>query len=542
MISSAIKETNIPDIGNPALSVKAELLSIVLDEARKVQDKVLVFSQSLTTLDYLANLLQMQHRRVCRLDGSTAIPKRQDMIKNFNEGDQEVYLISTNAGGVGLNIQGANRVVIFDFKWNPVHDQQAVGRAYRIGQEKTVFVYRFVVAGTFEEDLQNKAVFKMQLASRVVDKKNPVSWSKRLGSVLHHIRPAPAKSLTEFVGKDRILDKLIGYKDRAVIRSIVSTDTFEEEDGTEELTAEERQHAEDMVKMNRLRLTDPAEYERQREEEAQRLLTERVSSIPQTDLAPSTTAGAAALAQATPTALPGTSRFRVVHQQNMNRPGSLPFQSGSGGLPSTAAQNQFPQRYPQQQVGTGRGGAQVSGRAGPPLAPRPIAGANTYFGSVTQQPGPAPANDGPTAQPAPSTSARVLSTRGPLFTASPRARDAFRSALRSKLESLASAGHACTAGPQEATARRVTTLIENNLERMGNGFILNDQHWNMLKEYLAHDRFALAAASGHLAPSYLARIARQELERRMEVLRGLSEEGFREQCMAPGTKLPDPVV
>ena len=84
-------------------------------------------------------------------------------------------------------------MVIFDFKWNPVQEQQAIGRAYRIGQEKTVFVYRFVVAGTFEEDLQNKAVFKMQLASRGVDKKNPVSWSKRLGTLLHSIDPVPAE-------------------------------------------------------------------------------------------------------------------------------------------------------------------------------------------------------------------------------------------------------------------------------------------------------------------------------------------------------------
>ena len=265
---AVLKETYSLDPIDPSLSRKVELLTLVLDESRLVGDKVLVFSQSIPTLDYLTTLLKLQKRRICRLDGRTLISKRQEMIKDFNTGEQEVYLISTNAGGVGLNIQGANRVVIFDFKWNPVHDQQAIGRAYRIGQTKPVFVYRFMVAGSFEESLHNRAVFKMQLASRVVDKKNPVSWSNRLGSLIHPIKPVPAADLSNFVGKDAILDKLVAFSGaEGAIRFIVSTDTFEEEDPTADLTAEDRKEASAMAKRNRLRATDPPAYQKLLEEE-----------------------------------------------------------------------------------------------------------------------------------------------------------------------------------------------------------------------------------------------------------------------------------
>lgn len=254
-------------LDDPCLSVKVDLLVQILNQAKACNDKVLLFSQSIPTLDYLAMLLESQGRLFCRLDGSTDIQKRQAQTKRFNSDDSEIYLISTNAGGVGLNIQGANRVVIFDFKWNPVNEQQAVGRAYRIGQTKPVAVYYFVTAGTFEEDLHNKAVFKVQLASRVVDSKNPVSWSKRLGDITHDVKDVDelaSKDLGDFVGKDAVLDKLIEYaRDSQKIRHIMSTDTFEEEDTGLKLTDEERKEANAMVSRNKLRVTDPEAYRRQ---------------------------------------------------------------------------------------------------------------------------------------------------------------------------------------------------------------------------------------------------------------------------------------
>ncbi|KAM0253882.1 hypothetical protein ACHAQJ_007114 [Trichoderma viride] len=265
MISTVLKETNRVDIANPTLSQKVMLLIMILDEARVVDDKVLVFSESIPTLNYLEELFKQQGRVVCRLDGSTPVSKRQENVKAFNTERKEIYLISTKAGGVGLNIHGANRVVIFDFGWNPVNEQQAVGRSYRFGQTRTVYVYRFLLAGTFEEERQKKSVFKLQLASRVVDKKNPISWGNRSGNLLQPIVTKPALDLSTFVGRDRILDKLIEHsRTSEVIRRIVSTDTFEEEDLTNELTPEERKSAQEMHDLERLKNSDPEKYRQMR--------------------------------------------------------------------------------------------------------------------------------------------------------------------------------------------------------------------------------------------------------------------------------------
>ncbi|KAM4060176.1 type III restriction enzyme, res subunit [Hirsutella rhossiliensis] len=536
VITSALKETNSAlDLNNPGLSLKAELLSLILDEAREARDKVLVFSQSIPTLDYLMNLLQMQKRRVCRLDGGTAIGKRQDMTKNFNAGDQEAYLISTNAGGVGLNIQGASRVVIFDFKWNPVNDQQAIGRAYRIGQEKPVFVYRFVVAGTFEEDLQNKAVFKMQLASRVVDKKNPVSWSKRLGSLLHPINPVPAKNLEEFVGKDRILDRLIKYKNSGeAIRSIVSTDTFEEEDPDVDLTAEERRDAEDMVRLNRLRATDPEEYERKREEESRRLLKERINLTQQHDQS------VGHQIQARPGAPAATQALAPLPIR-----GAINGSRGAVASSSTTALNGFTTQTQQsgfvdaqrQQAAAGLSRAQSSSSHLPSTAtPLPMAGANTYFGNEPP-PGAASTSEATPVQTIPSTPVPIASSAGPKLFNSPQgsqARDAFEQKLRGRLNVLPAFDSAGAASTREYIARDVTMAIDKIRKEHAFGFLPDNQHWRLLEEHLVHDRFMPAVVFGHITPSFLALTNRKELESRVAVLNSLSEQELQNNVMAFG--------
>jgi SNF2 family DNA or RNA helicase len=273
VMQSALREIGANDNLDPGLSHKAELLVAILDEAKRLNDKVLVFSQSIPTLDYLEDLLQVQNRRVCRLDGKTAISKRQDMVKDFNRGCEEVYLISTTAGGIGLNIQGANRVVIFDTKWNPVNEQQAVGRAYRLGQQKQVFVYHFMVGGTYEQVMHKRAVFKTQLATRVVDSKHVVSWSNKEGDLICHLKDVVPDNLNSFVGEDEILDRLIHQNtDKTTILSILSTDTFEEEDPNFDLTDEEQKEANDLIIMNRLRTENPREWERRKGELQERLL------------------------------------------------------------------------------------------------------------------------------------------------------------------------------------------------------------------------------------------------------------------------------
>ena len=95
-----------------------------------------------------------------RLDGSVTISKRQALVKQFNDmsANQFAFLLSSKAGGCGLNLIGGNRLVLFDPDWNPANDKQAAGRVWRDGQKKRVFVYRFLSSGTIEEKVRSFAV------------------------------------------------------------------------------------------------------------------------------------------------------------------------------------------------------------------------------------------------------------------------------------------------------------------------------------------------------------------------------------------------
>ncbi|KAH6682071.1 hypothetical protein B0J14DRAFT_695530 [Halenospora varia] len=249
------------DMNSIELSNKIRILCQILDVSKAVGDKVLVFSQSIPTLDFLEELCKTQDRKYARLDGKTPMSKRQALTKAFNQGGLELYLISTTAGGLGLNLPGANRVVIFDFKFNPIAEEQAVGRAYRIGQKKETFVYRFVAGGTFEDTVHNKTVFKMQLAKRVVDKKSPVAYAKKkLAEFLFEPREVEQKDLDEFKGMDKVLDIILAsQREASTIRAIVQTDTFELDD-EDKLTAAEEDEVRQLYEEEQLKRSDPAAY------------------------------------------------------------------------------------------------------------------------------------------------------------------------------------------------------------------------------------------------------------------------------------------
>lgn len=250
------------DMMSIELSYKTQILCQILDACKAAGDKTLVFSQSIPSLDFLERMCASQGRRFARLDGTTAMSKRQNLTKQFNTGNLELYLISTAAGGLGLNLFGANRVVIFDFRFNPIWEEQAVGRAYRIGQKKDVFVYRFVAGGTFEDSVHNRAVFKKQLASRVVDKKNPVACAKKKsGDFLFEPKDVEQMNLSECRGKDpEVLDKILASQvHNSTIRAIVQTDTFEKDDD-DNLTVDEQKQVDEMIKEEKLKRTDPHAY------------------------------------------------------------------------------------------------------------------------------------------------------------------------------------------------------------------------------------------------------------------------------------------
>jgi SNF2 family DNA or RNA helicase len=103
------------------------------------------------------------------LDGKTKSKVRMDMVKEFNEGDAEVFLISLKAGGAGLNLTGADIVIHFDPWWNPAVEEQATDRAHRIGQQKTVEVIKLLTKGTIEEKIYNLQEKKKEMIKNVMD-------------------------------------------------------------------------------------------------------------------------------------------------------------------------------------------------------------------------------------------------------------------------------------------------------------------------------------------------------------------------------------
>ncbi|CZT22100.1 related to DNA excision repair protein (Rad26L) [Ramularia collo-cygni] len=129
-------------------------------------DKVLVFSHSVRLLKLLQSLFNTTPFNVSYLDGSMSYADRQAAVDDFNsDPGQFVFLISTKAGGVGLNITSANKVVVVDPNWNPSYDLQAQDRAYRIGQVRDVDVFRLVSAGTVEEIVYARQIYKQQQAN-----------------------------------------------------------------------------------------------------------------------------------------------------------------------------------------------------------------------------------------------------------------------------------------------------------------------------------------------------------------------------------------
>jgi superfamily II DNA/RNA helicase len=130
-------------------------------------DKVLVFSHSVRLLRMLQMLFKSTTSyNVSYLDGSLSYEERQKAVDEYNsDAAQFVFLISTKAGGVGLNITSANKVVVVDPNWNPSYDLQAQDRAYRIGQTRDVDVFRLVSAGTVEEIVYARQIYKQQQAN-----------------------------------------------------------------------------------------------------------------------------------------------------------------------------------------------------------------------------------------------------------------------------------------------------------------------------------------------------------------------------------------
>ena len=131
--------------------------------------RVLIFSQFKGMLEKIEQELPDLGLNSFKITGSTPAQERQEMTKAFNQGERDAFLISLKAGGVGLNLTGADTVILVDLWWNPAVEAQAIGRAHRMGQEQMVEVYRLITKGTIEEKIQELQEQKKHLVSQVLD-------------------------------------------------------------------------------------------------------------------------------------------------------------------------------------------------------------------------------------------------------------------------------------------------------------------------------------------------------------------------------------
>ena len=164
-------------------SGKLALLDKLLPRLQQRGSRVLIFSQMTRLLDILEDYLMYRSYQYCRIDGSTDGAVREDHIDAFNrEGSEKFcFLLSTRAGGLGINLATADTVIIYDSDWNPQMDLQAMDRAHRIGQKKEVQVFRFCTDGSVEEKVIEKAYKKLALDALVIQQGRLQENKKNLG-------------------------------------------------------------------------------------------------------------------------------------------------------------------------------------------------------------------------------------------------------------------------------------------------------------------------------------------------------------------------
>uniref|UniRef100_A0A8C9H1L1 ISWI chromatin-remodeling complex ATPase CHR11-like n=1 Tax=Piliocolobus tephrosceles TaxID=591936 RepID=A0A8C9H1L1_9PRIM len=153
-------------------SGKMSLLDKLLPRLKKENSRVLLFSQMTRLLDIIDDYCRWKQYEYLRIDGSTVGDERQIRINQFNEPNSKyfIFLLSTRAGGIGINLTTADIVILFDSDYNPQMDIQAMDRAHRIGQKKRVIVYRFVTQNTVEEKIVERAAKKLKLDSLIIQK------------------------------------------------------------------------------------------------------------------------------------------------------------------------------------------------------------------------------------------------------------------------------------------------------------------------------------------------------------------------------------
>ncbi|RYR10112.1 hypothetical protein Ahy_B05g078581 isoform C [Arachis hypogaea] len=198
-------------------SGKFELLDRLLPKLRRAGHRVLLFSQMTRLMDILEIYLRLHDFKFLRLDGSTKTEERGSLLREFNAPDSPyfMFLLSTRAGGLGLNLQSADTVIIFDSDWNPQMDQQAEDRAHRIGQKKEVRVFVLVSVGSIEEVILERAKQKMGIDAKVIQAGlfNTTSTAQDRREMLEEIMRRGTSSLGTDVPSEREINRLAARSD-----------------------------------------------------------------------------------------------------------------------------------------------------------------------------------------------------------------------------------------------------------------------------------------------------------------------------------------
>lgn len=194
-----------------AKSGKLKVVSSLLDDINEKQEKVVIVSYSTKTLDMLEFTLVKKNLKFTRLDGSTKTQERSKIVNDFNNPNSETFcfLLSAKSGGVGLNLVGASRLILFDCDWNPANDAQACARIFRQGQTQNVFIYRFITCGTIEEKILQRQISKNTLGEAIFD---TTTISNNLGNMFNESETRELFNIESHNFLDCNTHELIGCK------------------------------------------------------------------------------------------------------------------------------------------------------------------------------------------------------------------------------------------------------------------------------------------------------------------------------------------
>lgn len=164
-----IQHQGLAKYGSATKSGKMQVVKALIELWKTQGQKTLLFAQTRQMLDILEPFVANLGISYIRMDGSTPIAYRHGLVDRFNtDPSLELFLLTTKVGGLGVNLTGANRVIIFDPDWNPSTDIQARERAWRLGQKREVMIYRLLTAGTIEEKIYHRQIFKQFLTNKIL--------------------------------------------------------------------------------------------------------------------------------------------------------------------------------------------------------------------------------------------------------------------------------------------------------------------------------------------------------------------------------------